>query len=92
MIPTRTRSLGVAATAALALGAGMFRQSPAKMRAALQAKENRDEFRRHLITNSKRTPKPEVMFRSLIKEGRAKIVRRRYRSPLLVFTDSASAQ
>jgi hypothetical protein len=37
-----------------------------------------------MITHSARNPKPEVMFADMIKAGELKIVRRRFKAPLLV--------
>lgn len=80
-----TNGPAASAAAIALLGSGMLGMSPAVMRDVAQARDNHDEFRKHIITKSKRIPKPEEMFAALIKSGRARVVRRRYKQPLLVF-------
>lgn len=42
-------------------------------------------YKAYLVKNSKRTPKPEDMFKPLIRAGVARIQRRSFKQPLLVF-------
>lgn len=78
------RGIGMASLAAMALfGGGMSRKDVRDMEAR---RARAADFKRYLLTNQKRTPKPEKMFEHLIRSGRAKIVRRRFKQPLLVFT------
>lgn len=55
------------------------------METLLQLKRRRDLFEHHLITHSKRTPRPEKMFDALYRQGIAYVQRRRGKPPILVF-------
>lgn len=79
------RGLSTGLAAALALGSLVGGPSAADWGKAELRRSRRELFRRYLITHSARTPKPEVMFANLIKDGQAKIVPRRGKSPLLVW-------
>lgn len=64
---------------AAAMGGGMMGLRPGH--------EERENFRarvkRLLVTNSAHTPKPEIMFASMLDDASAKLIRRHGKQPLL---------